>query len=276
MIEENRNNENKAIVKPDAPKEWGDRQEVAALATRLKTMLPNGQQLTDDQAFAAAQYAQLTKLDPFAAGFHVMPRGGITHHFAVLVNWAQGKAPFSDQYEVLSDAERKDYGIADADTIAFKCLVLRDDRLPTVRKYVQFGASFREAVEMVAAVGIGVVTKKDRTGKNGPIDPPKTWTWEKVAQKRALRNALALSHGKPTAQELRAIGQQLHRDSDEGRLEQMATEWKQITDEASDMTPEEHARRLDENVTIMRGPEEGAIGDDYDDSQMSFNIIEGE
>ncbi len=99
------------IHQDHAPAQWGDRQEVAAVAKRIKAMLPGGERLSDQQAFAAGQYALISGLDPFSGGFYAMPGGGIVSHYAVLVAWAQKTAPYSDKYFPLSEGERAAEGV---------------------------------------------------------------------------------------------------------------------------------------------------------------------
>jgi hypothetical protein len=249
--------------------EWGDREEIGSIAKRLKAMLPNGENLTDQQAYAAAQYAKLSGLDPFASGFFAMPGGGITQHYAILVNWAQQKSPYSDRYLPLSDDEREVEGIEES-AIAWKCYVLKNSDAPTLAVYMQAGMPFTDALDFCAAKGIGFVTDKDRTNKYGkPIDPPKNWTWQKVAQKRALRSALALSHGRPSVDELRRIAQQV---TPEGRLERLETQYTEIARQSEELTPEEHKRRRDENARLLHG--EPAGGDWLDGEVVDSTVAD--
>lgn len=265
----NTNNKLTTQTQESTPESWGNRQEIAAIARRLKTMLPNGGRLTDDQAFAAAQYAQLSHLDPFSGGFYAMPGGGIINHYAVIVGWAQDKAPYSDKYMPLTDEERTAEGIADDVVAAWKCYILRDDRAHLLGDLLRSGMSFVEALDFFAAKGIGVVTKADTVGQNGqPIAPPKNWTWEKVAQKRALRAALSLSHGKPSAAELRAIAERVYQNSPDARLGRIEMQAAQIEAGSANMTPAEHATRLQQNAALLRGDQDDSIGEDWHPAEV--------
>ena len=258
----------KALTKTNgnAPEVWGKSDEIDGIARRLRAMLPNGERLSKSQLYAAAQYAQLSGLDPFAAGFYAMPGGGIVQHYAVLVAWAQDKAPYSDRYMPLTDDERQDHGVAAPETIAVKCYVMRDDRADVLATYLQAGMPFTEALDFLAAKGIGLVTQADRTTKKGdPMDPPKGWTWEKVAKKRALRDAIKQSHGVPTAAELRHYAEQVYRDTPDGRLEGLERQAIEIAAEAEQMTIEDHRERLAEKVPLMRGEPETGIGESDED-----------
>jgi len=244
---------------------WGDSDEVDAIKRRLQVMLPNGRQLTDDQLYAAAQYAKLTGLDPFSTGFYAMPKGGITLHYAALVAWAQDKGPYSDRYQPLTEDERIDHGVTDGETIAFKCYIMRDDRADVLGTYMRAGMPFNEALDFLAAKGIGIITKSDRTTRDGKkMDPPKGWTWERVAKKRALRDALKQSHGVPTAAELREYSRRVYQDTAEGRLEGLEQQAIEIIDRHSQMTDQERRAQFQNHVTIMRGEVESGIGDDID------------
>lgn len=269
-----------AVQNSEAIDTWGDSEEINAIAKRLKVMLPNGQNLTNEQAYAAAQYAKLSGLDPFASGFFAMPGGGITQHYAILVNWAQQKAPYSDKYMPLSAEERETEGITGDDTIAWKCYVLKRDDAQTLGTYISAGMPFTDALDFVAAKGIGFVTANDRKNKYGKaIDPPKNWTWETVAKKRALRQALSFSHGKPSVDELRQIAKKM---TPEGRMGEFAEQYAAIAEQSTGMSTDEHRKRLRENTNALRGD---PVDDDFIDGESqeldpwdSFcdDILEGE
>lgn len=269
---------NNSIVKADEKPiaEWGDREEVAGIAKRIKTMLPGGDKLSDQQAYAAAQYARLSGLDPFAKGFYAMPGGGIHRHYAILVNWAQGKAPYTDRYLPLTAEEREVEGLPE-DTIAWKCYIIRDDRAHILGMYLKAGLALDDALGLVATRGIGRVSRKDRTGRDGkPTDPPKGWTWEKVAQKRALTDALSLSHGQPTAQEIRAISERMpaHPDERAARYEEAVT---QVAAESAGLSPAQHRERLAGNVQILRGDDEEIDPVELyetDEADFALNVID--
>jgi hypothetical protein len=274
------NNNQLTTIQEAAPVEWGNREEVATIARRLRAMLPNGAKLTESQLFAAAQYAQLTGLNPFSRGFYTMPGGGIVDHYGTLVNWAQSKDSYSDKYFRLTLDEKEAEGIPpDAD--AWKCYILKDSRQAILLQYLQAGLPLVEALELAASRGVGFVTQADKTGKDGrSIAPPKNWTWDKVAQKRALRAALSLSHGTPTAQELATLSWRV------GDVETTPADWQDqpghVADNrelseryaalqalererlaaGADLTPVERRERLADNVGLMRGPADEAIGED--------------
>jgi len=188
-----------ALVKPDAPEEWGKREEITALANRFKVMLPGGNRLDDNQLMAAAQYSVAMGLNPFRGEVYFYKgRGGqlvIVDGYKSLARWARDKAPYSDKYEPI--------GVEGDEVHKYRCWILRDDRRDMMKDFIELGATFREAFELTASAAVGVVTKDDMTTNSGaPNKPPTGWTWDQVARKRAMKNALNISHGAPSIKEL--------------------------------------------------------------------------
>lgn len=65
-----------AIIKPDANIAYGNREEISALANRIKTMLPGGDKLSENEALALAQVATVTRLNPFIGEVWYIPGKG--------------------------------------------------------------------------------------------------------------------------------------------------------------------------------------------------------
>jgi hypothetical protein len=233
-------------------------------------MLPNGNKLSDEQAMLLAQYSKLADVNPFRGEVYLMPNGSLVDGYKALTRWARDRAPYSDKYTELTSEECINEGLGDED-IAYRCSILRDDKKDMLLSFTQAGATFQDAFDLVATEAIGVVTKKDRTGQRGEIDPPKGWTWHQVAKKRALKNALNLSHGAPSPQELARLSWQV------GQTTTQAEDWSQIPahiaqneelaagyaalqaqareriEADGDMTKEDHEERLERNVEVLRG-----------------------
>ena len=187
------------VEKPDISlPEWQGRQDIDVLGNRIKAMLPGGEKLSTDQARALAQYSLVMGANPFrgevyaykdSTGFHIV------EGYKLLVRWAMRQSLYSETFEPLEDLEDGDIG--------FRCRILRDDRMQVVEKFVEMGADFEQAYNKASVFADGVVSKSDMTTKSGrPMDPPKGWTWRQVARKRALKNALNLSHGAPSLKEI--------------------------------------------------------------------------
>ncbi|RME71831.1 MAG: hypothetical protein D6784_14590 [Chloroflexi bacterium] len=270
-------NTNTDIITIDVPhvEVWGTREEVAALGKRIKAMLPGGEKLTPEQAMAMAQYAVITDANPFRGDFYGMVdrRGNFTfvEGYKLLVRWAKRICGYTERYVPLSAAEKRQMGLRDED-IAYRCHILRDDQKDTLREFIQMGATFAEAYDIVTTQAVGVVTREDRVTRDGkPIDPPKGWTWDQVAQKRALKNALNLSHGAPSPRELAAeswkVGDTETRPEDwqdappeiardpelAARYAALQAHTRQVLAENDRRSPEERAEQFQKNVSLLRG-----------------------
>ncbi len=259
--------------------QWGDRDEIAAIGRRIKALLP-GQKMTNDQAMALAQYARLVDANPFRGEIYMLPSGQIVDGYKLLVRWARERAPFTERYNELTETEKVAEGVSN-DDIAYMCSIFRDDRKDTLSTFIQAGASWQEAYNLAATSAIGVVTEKDRKGRNGEIPPPKGWTWAQVARKRALKNALNISHGAPSPRELANASWQV------GSTQTQAEDWQEIPadlpPEARDraarfaaigrgvqeagkkMTPEEKILRRQRNDKLLHPNQDEILDEDCDD-----------
>ncbi len=256
---------------PAAPSTWGEREEVAAIAKRLRSMLPGGDKLTEGQIYAAAQYARLTGLDPFSGGFYSVENGGITDGYKTLVAWAQDKEGFTDKYYPLSEDQIEAEGYEKASTIeAWACYLIRRSQQPLLVQLLSAGLDVHDALDLIGHRGVGVVLKADLVTKKGTAkEPPKTKSWAWVARKRALRAAIAVGYGQPTLTELAALGR---RAQAEGwadlpgealpRAAALSAITQQVIEASAGMTIEQHEERLQENTDLLRGVDEGAIGEE--------------
>lgn len=265
------------------PAEWGDRQEIAVVSRRIKTMLPNGNKMSDTQAYAAAQYTKLTGLDPFTGGFYpnIGYDSGIFNSYKTLVSWAQTKEAYSDKYYPLTLDERELEGYGNDVVTGWKCYLIKRSDQPLLLGYIQAGLPMIEALDLIATKGIGVVVQKDTTKQDGKsIDPPKTWTWDRVAKKRALRNAISLAYGQPTLNELRALGERVRADNLEdipaSHLPQAiaaSIAADEIRTNSAAMTIDEHRARLRSNVEVLRTSEADII-DNTDQEDFARGVSE--
>lgn len=184
---------------------WGDEGQLEHMAGRITKFLPGNLQGQD--ALALAQMAALTGANPFRGEIYGYKdwRGklNLVEGYKLLVRWARDKADFTTREVELTDDEKSSEGVA-RDDIAWWCYVLRNDVKYQIKDWVEMGFKPLEAYEMVAVKAVGCVRIKDTINKKTrkPIDPPSGWTWAQVARKRALKNALNLSHPAPSPQEL--------------------------------------------------------------------------
>lgn len=278
MSDDNQTTSNElATVANVTPELWGDREEVAAISRRLRTMLPNGARMTTEQAMAAAQYAKLTGLDPFTGGFYILPEGGIADNYKVLTAWAQNREPFTEKYFPLTNEERTEEGMTDA-VEAWKCYIVKRSQQPLMVQMLQLGLSVVEVLGLIATKGIGMVEQTDMVTKTGQKrNPPKGWTWVGVAKKRALKNAIGFAYGMPTIPELRRLGEQMGSngvamtDPDLARAAQLLGTAQQVQQNSVGMTPEQRASRLQQNRELMHGPADVTIGEFVEvDSEAEF------
>jgi hypothetical protein len=187
---------NKAVVKkekPDAPMEWRPREEVAALADRLKAMMPGT--LNKEEALSLAQYSAALDANPFRGEVYAYERRGklqIVEGYKLLVRWARRQCNFSERYERMSGDE------LDEGDIGYRCYILRDDAKGTLQTFVEAGAQWDEAFKTAAQSSVGVVKKSEHSNRPAPTG----WTWDEVARKRALKNSLNRAYGAPSPREI--------------------------------------------------------------------------
>lgn len=261
-------------------KEYGGRSDVAALSRRIRSMMPGGEKLTSEQAMAVAQYSMLADANPFRGEVYGYDDGKgklvLVEGYKLLVRWAKQQCGYAEKYEP--------YAVPDGD-IGFTCWILRNDALPTLKVLIEGGADYREAFEIAATSAVGIVRKADMWSRKyeRAIAPPKGWTWDQVARKRALKNALNLSHGAPSPREIAAeswkVGETdtIPTDWDEctpemllearERLAQLTAQNREWKAERDDRTPEEtlrHNREIlhgnddDLDLTAAAAPKEAA------------------
>ena len=193
--------ETQVTVRPKAvvPTEWGDREEIIALANRLKGMMPGD--LTTAQSLLLAQYSAAMDANPFRGEIYAYESKGkmiLVEGYKLLVRWARRQCQFYERYErITNDTDAIPEG-----AIALRCRILRQDAVGDLAELTQAGVP--NAYEICSIEAVGVVTKEDTWSKrhNKPIDPPKGWTWEDVARKRALKNALNRAYGTPSPREI--------------------------------------------------------------------------
>lgn len=178
---------------------WGDRQTVIDTAMRIKAMLPDGDKLSVPQALATGQYAVATGLNPFRGEFYpVVDNKGnfrLVDGYKALTRWAEEECKYDVTY--------RDEPLGPGELYNIKAIIMRHDRREQLDYYLERGADFQTAFDLVTTSAVGVVMEKETRWSDGkPKDPPKGWTWEQRAKIRALKNALNLSHGMPTIAEL--------------------------------------------------------------------------
>lgn len=259
---------------------WGERETVIATGMRIKTIL--WPELSIPHALAGGQYAVATGLNPFRGEFYAFEdKKGDLHivdGYKALTRWANDECPYDVQYR----EEDTDAGEA----YKIKAIIMRHDRKAQLDYYLDKGADFQTAFELVTFSAVGVVMENETQWPNGgDKDPPKGWTWKQVAEKRALKNVLNMSHGMPTVAELARKSWEVagiltkpedwdgtenyKTDEEKERLAGMQALERERKAQWEEMTVEEKKIRTEENSTLL-------YGEDTDDPFGEDEVINGE
>jgi len=222
MNKDNKDNtETGLVTQADAPIEWGTREEINALANRLRALMPG--ELTQAEALTLAQYSAAVDANPFRGEVYAYTdaRGKmiLVEGYKILVRWARRQCQFYERYERITN----DTDTVPADAIAFRCRILRQDAVNDLARLTEAGIS--NAYEILTTEAVGVVLKAETWSSkhNKPIPPPKGWTWEDVARKRALKNTLNRAYGAPSPREI------AHETWMVDDVETSPDDWRQVT-----------------------------------------------
>jgi len=258
-----------------------DKNELEQIGHEIQTLLPGGQKLTRNQAIALGKYAQLTKANPFRGEVYgYQGKNGelaLVDGYKQLVRWAERVSKFDDNYTLIPVGEE---GLEDGD-IGYRCTIMRHDQKEQIREYVQMGATFSEAYDLVSSSAVGVVRKSETYSNkwNRPIDPPSGWTWDQVARKRALKNVINLAFPMPSIDELAA------EEWTVGGVETQEEDWEIVaeitnheqkragakrnalhrewSEERANMSHDELREKVQRNIDLMRGPaDDDVLADD--------------
>jgi len=206
MSDDNQTATVKAEPLPDLGiQEFGRREDIAALSNRIRAMMPGGESLSPKEAMAAAQYALTLGANPFRGEIYAYSDRGklqIVEGYKLLIRWAKRQCEYSEWYKPLENIAKGDVG--------FRCFILRADKHAFLETLLKGGMGVDQAMDIVTVSAGGVVRVNEMIyardsqwhKKGDPMDPPTGWTWEDVAKKRALKNALNKSHGVPSLQEI--------------------------------------------------------------------------
>ncbi len=264
---------------PSALAIWGEREDVKEFATRIRKFMPGGADLTEEAALILAQYGLALDANVFRGEVYAYTnwKGQIVlvEGYKLLVRWAKRQGDYIERYEKLTDLPEGDIGA--------RCFVLRKDNLATLQTLTAAGADFPTAFELAATYADGIVKRAEMVYSKGakagqPIDPPKGWTWEQVARKRALKTALNMAFGAPSpseiARETWMVGNTETQpedwtveefESDTPAKEREATAQLSATtraalEEFAQLSEEEQQALLDTNRDLLRGSEEDQQG----------------
>jgi hypothetical protein len=212
-----------------------------------------------------AQYFTVNDANPWRDDIYVYrdKRGNIVYvdSYKILARWAKDDCPYDHKFTELEAKPDERHRI--------RCWIMRDDRKAAMREYVELGAPWNEAYELVAVFADGVVREAETQGRN---KPPTGWTWEQRARTRAYKAALRLSHGAPTPKQLyesamtvngtRTLAEDWEHDAEEltpHEIERLAQLKAQVREHATaweQLSAEEQQAKLKENTDLMRAPED--------------------
>lgn len=175
-----------------------EKEELIDLGNKMKALLPGGDKLSDTQAMSVGNYASLTKANPFRGEIYgYRDKNGnliIVDGYKLLIRWAKKISDYDEDY-----GERLPPGIEglkDTD-IGYRCTIMRHDRKKGIKEYISMGATFNEAYALIGNSAVGIVTANETRNS-----PPKGWSWDQVARKRALKNVLNQAYAMPSIEEL--------------------------------------------------------------------------
>jgi hypothetical protein len=175
-----------------------DKDKLIDLGHQVKALLPGGQKLTDNQAVSVANYAALTKANPFRGEIYgYRDKNGqlvLVDGYKLLIRWAKSISDYDEDYGDRLPVGVE--GIIEGD-IGYRITIMRHDRKKGIKQYIDLGAPFKEAFDLVANKAVGIV--KANETRNAP---PKGWSWDEVARKRALKNVLNRAYPMPSIEEL--------------------------------------------------------------------------
>lgn len=216
----------------------GEKEELIDLGNKMKALLPGGDKLTDTQAMSVGNYAALTRANPFRGEIYGFESNGqlvLVDGYKLLVRWAKSISDYDEDY-----GDRLPVGVEGIEEgdIGYRITIMRDDRKPGIKQYVELGATFKEAFDLVANKAIGIVKQSETWSsyKKKPIPPPKGWSWDEVARKRALKNVLNRAYAMPSIEELAKLNWEV--DGQETVAEDWADQGTYTTSEEAEV----HAR----------------------------------
>jgi len=179
---------------------WQSREQVEAMARRLRYMLPGGERMSLRAAMALAQYSMLVGANPFRGDVYAIvdenqpERFELVDGYKLLVRDALNTCGFTPHYEPIAEGDPEYLEGA----VGFRCYVLRNDN-PHFATLVNAGVQYMEALRFCAPSAVGIVRPNEmKTHSGREINPPKGWSWQERARTRALKNALRKAYASPS------------------------------------------------------------------------------
>jgi hypothetical protein len=209
----------------------GEKEQLIDLGNKMKALLPGGDKLTDTQAMSVGNYAALTHANPFRGEIYGYESKGqlvLVDGYKLLIRWAKKISDYDEDY-----GDRLPPGVEGLNEtdIGYRCTIMRHDRKKVIREYISMGATFKEAYDLVSNSAVGIVTANETRNS-----PPKGWSWDQVARKRALKNVLNQAYAMPSIEEL------AHLNWEVDRQETLPEDWAALDTYKTTEEHEVHAR----------------------------------
>jgi len=156
--------------------QYGDRDQVRELGSRIKRFLPNSEKMSAVDALSLAQLSIAHGLNPFIGDVWWIPKKGIMVGINGLRKTARRVSPYSVDIQLMRTNEREEHDVPD-DAAAYIARLFRGDIMAQMAAAKQ---------PIFPFIGTGVCTK----GESVPHTKSRAW----VARKRAEADALKAAY----------------------------------------------------------------------------------
>lgn len=273
-----------------------DKEQLTPIVNRVRAMVPNGENFSVANLTVIAQESYLFRTLPGRDIHYYEAKNGLLQRvedYKYLKNFASFKeqlvsgndtATVDDKCRPLTDEEKERHQIP-LHCLAAECRIItareRKEFAEEVKRWLDMGFDSKQAIGLakeiygdVGTVAIGVVDPNDLDRWGKPVTPPHGWSYLQWAEKRAFKNAIHRKYGIPTADEMQAMAYRManrampehwrnvdpalpqYAQARQADLEALAAEL-----EAETLNHEEREARFAENVVILRGEDDHAIGE---------------
>lgn len=175
-----------------------EKEELTELGHQIKTLVPGADKLSANQAISLGNAALLSGANPFRGEMYgYLDKNKnlqLVEGYKLLARWAKRISDYDDNYSDRLPVGIE--GINDGD-VGYRIVITRHDKRAGIKEYMKLGATFKEALDLVSTSAVGIVAKSETRNA-----PPKGWSWDQVARKRALKNGLNLAYAMPSIAEL--------------------------------------------------------------------------
>lgn len=211
---------------------WGSHDDVRTMAHRLQATHPTCRDLPFEDCMAVAQRMIAVGANIYRDELQVWKDAEGKLHigegYKLLIRWAKRICNYSERWEPLPAS-----GLREGD-IGLRCCILRHDARPLMQTLLEAEVPYQEVLDLVWTYADGIVRREETVDDQGrPVDPATGWSWEQTARKRALCNALKLSHGSPSMAEIASESWMV------GNMQTTADDWEYAWASYPDAHPED-------------------------------------